>query len=189
MKVAISGHMNLPADAIGTLRDRLHDYLSEAQKKYRNIRGITCLAPGADQLFAEVCFELNIPYKVILPCADYSTIISDDDQRKAYFSALERASYMQRQNYQEGSGMAYWDASQKMIIEADLLIAIWNEEAAKGHGGTADVVKLAQDADKPVIILNPDKKEEIQEESKRSIWDILGTLPFPKMHEDDNESF
>lgn len=185
MKVAISGHINLPDQAIAPLRETLTNYLQEALSDHADLSGISCLAPGADQLFAEVCHSLQIPYKAVLPCQDYSDQISEQRQKATYFSALERATSMQRLDYQEGSGKAYWAASQHMIEEADLLIAIWNEQPARGHGGTADVVKLTQDLHKPVVILNPEQWAEIKEKPRKSLWDILKDLPAPKTHDDD----
>ena len=140
MKIAISGHINLPVQAISPLRETLTNYLQEALSDHADLSGISCLAPGADQLFAEVCHSLQIPYKAVLPCQDYSDQISDQKQKTAYFSALERATSMHRLDYSGGSSEAYWAASEHMMADADLLIAIWNEQPARSHGGTADVV-------------------------------------------------
>lgn len=38
---------------------------------------------------------------------------------------------------------------------SDLKIAVWDEAAAKGHGGTADIVRYCKDQAIPVTVINP----------------------------------
>ena len=191
MKVAITGHMQLPAAAVPTLRTKLTEYLSEVQSQHQSLSGISCLAPGADQLFAEVCYELNIAYEAILPCTDYSTVIQDEAKVAAFYSALERASSMQRLDFAEGSSKVYWEASQLMVQKADVVIAIWDELPARGHGGTGDVVQLAKVAGKAILILNPETINSTEAQPKKTLWElikeVLDRLPVPKtINEEDD---
>jgi hypothetical protein len=42
-----------------------------------------------------------------------------------------------------------------MVDRRDLLIAVWDGQPARGHGGTADVVQAAKDHRIPIQIIWP----------------------------------
>jgi hypothetical protein len=46
-------------------------------------------------------------------------------------------------------------ASRLMIDTADELLAVWDGQPARGHGGTADVVAYARSHGKPVHVIWP----------------------------------
>jgi len=48
------------------------------------------------------------------------------------------------------------DASRVMLERADMLLAVWDGKPARGYGGTADVVQLARDMRKPVVVVWPE---------------------------------
>jgi hypothetical protein len=47
------------------------------------------------------------------------------------------------------------DASRHMLADADVLLAVWDGQPARGYGGTADVVNAARDQGIPVTIVWP----------------------------------
>ena len=49
---------------------------------------------------------------------------------------------------------AYLDCGMETVNDADVLLALWDGEAAHGKGGTGDVVGYAKSLCKPVIIIN-----------------------------------
>jgi hypothetical protein len=47
------------------------------------------------------------------------------------------------------------DASLRMLVEADELLAVWDGQPARGYGGTADVVGVAREKGIPVTVVWP----------------------------------
>ena len=113
-----------------------------------------CLAKGADQLFAAVLLELEIPYVVVLPCRRYEKTFSGADLTK-FHHFLRRASRTQEQPFDEPSERAFYEAGKAVVEQSDLVIAVWDGKPARGLGGTADIVKYVEQQHKPLVHINP----------------------------------
>jgi hypothetical protein len=57
---------------------------------------------------------------------------------------------------------SFFEAGRYIVSKADVLFAAWDEQPAAGFGGTADVVELAIESARPILVVNP--------VSKRSHW-------------------
>ncbi len=68
-RVGITGHSNLPVESAPLVADALRAEL--AAHASDGLVGVSCLARGADQLFARVVLELGGALEVVLPAADY----------------------------------------------------------------------------------------------------------------------
>src|SRR5947209_19340538 len=68
-RVGITGHSNLTVDSSPLVADALRAEL--AAHASGGLVGVSCLARGADQLFARVVLELGGALEVVLPAADY----------------------------------------------------------------------------------------------------------------------
>ena len=155
---------NTPAcidKAKGWLREALQ---AEKADTEGTLYGIAGAASGVDLLFHEVCKELGIPTKVCLPIpieayrresvadggpdwvekfnrfiAEHPPIIlSDSEELPAWAEGIKDYSVFQRGNI--------WLMQDALLRpNADVtLIALWNQKAGEGPGGTADMVKLAK---------------------------------------------
>src|SRR4029077_15421939 len=51
---------------------------------------------------------------------------------------------------------AYLECGILVVEEADLLVAVWDGKPARGVGGTADIVTIARNSIKPLILVDPD---------------------------------
>ena len=49
---------------------------------------------------------------------------------------------------------AYLDAGMETVHDADIVLAVWDGEAARGKGGTGDVIAYARDLGRPLIIID-----------------------------------
>jgi hypothetical protein len=58
--------------------------------------------------------------------------------------------------FTESTSEAHMAASTFMLNQASRLWAIWDGKAARGYGGTADVVACARDNGLPVVVIWPD---------------------------------
>src|SRR5918995_976788 len=72
--------------------------LTEALRPHAaDLHGVTCLANGADQLFARAVHALHGTFEVVLPAADYRRTVIGPRERPAFDRLLRRAatvSYM-----------------------------------------------------------------------------------------------
>lgn len=154
MKVGITGHQDLGSlETITWLR-------YQVEKEISNIKidvGYSCLALGADQLFADILLKRNIPFIAVIPCRNYEQTFEEGflDKYKFFFTqAFDRIHL----DYEQPSELAFLNASKYMINNCEIMIAIWNGLPAKGLGGTADVVAYATKKHKKVIHINPISK-------------------------------
>ena len=68
-RIGITGHSNLSADSVPLVHQALVEVL--APHKSGDLVGVSCLARGADQIFAEVVLEAGGRLEVVLPSVDY----------------------------------------------------------------------------------------------------------------------
>lgn len=128
--------------------------------------GITSLAEGADQLFAEHVLAAGGRLVVILPAADYIRTFSDDSARERYRRLLDRATEVIRLPFETSSEDAYWAAGRAVVERSDRLLAVWNGKPAGGLGGTADVVAYAREHDRPTVIIWPPGAKRISDATR-----------------------
>ena|ERR1039458_8989587 len=112
--------------------------------------GCMSLAVGADQMYAALLIRQALPYTVVLPCERYEETFFAAEQ-KAYRFYLSRARSVLRLAFIAPSEEAFYEAGKDVVRRSDILIAVWDGRAAKGLGGTADIVHFAQSLSKRVI--------------------------------------
>ncbi len=152
MKVGITGHQQLGSEATITW---LAETLEKIIRQYHIDAGITSLAVGADQLYAEVLRKAHIPYIAVIPSTDYETTFQNTNDLERYQELLRGASERVHLPFEKPSETAFYEAGKQIANLSDMLLAIWNGLPAKGLGGTGDVVKYALSIKKPVVHLNP----------------------------------
>jgi hypothetical protein len=118
------------------------------------LTGISCLAVGADSLFAGLILQRGGRLEVILPFREYEQELPVQ-QKDKYQALLKMASAITVLEKRQSKQESYFEASKKVVDAADLLLAVWDGKPAKGLGGTADIVKYARQELKPVIHVDP----------------------------------
>jgi hypothetical protein len=124
--------------------------------------GCMSLAVGADQMYAALLVHHALPYTVVLPCERYEETFSETE-REAYRFYLSRARSVLRLRFIEPSEEAFYEAGKDVVRRSDILIAVWDGLAAKGLGGTADIVHFARSQSKRVLHIDT---------VKRALWAI-----------------
>jgi hypothetical protein len=119
--------------------------------------GFTCLATGADELFAEILRFERIGYTAIIPSYDYEKTFSVEEL-KVFLYSKNNAQKIIELNNSISSEKAFNEAGKAVIDFSDVLIAVWDGKKAKGLGGTGDVVKYAKENNRNIIHINPIKK-------------------------------
>lgn len=151
-RIAVSGHRGLSPQTMAAVRSGLRLQLSP----YRgDLVGVTCLADGADQLFAEVVLSLGGTIEVVVPAERYLDGLPAETHG-TYHDLLARASVVRRLEFVESTSESHMAASAQMLANVDLLLAVWDGLPAWGYGGTADVVAYARECGIPVIVVWPD---------------------------------
>ena len=119
----------------------------------------TPLASGADQIAAICARSSGYFVRALLPFepSEYRVDFADGEELDMFEQALEAADEVfvlpGRRSDVEG---AYLAVGESLVQTADILIAIWDGEQARGPGGTANVVDLALKSSTPVIHIHVD---------------------------------
>lgn len=151
--VGITGHTRLTADTaqliMDALREALKDHASSAP------HGVTCLAEGADQLFADAILEAGGTFDVVLPALDYRDAAVTPENHPTFDRLLASASSVSYMPFAESQPVAYLAASQELINRCSRIFAVWDGSPATHAGGTAQVVSVARAAGLPVQVIWP----------------------------------
>lgn len=115
---------------------------------------VSSLAVGADQLFAQIVLELGGTVIGIIPYVDIERSFYSDEDRERY-RAIARNSTLHILHTGGTDQDAYLAAGLRVVAESDMLMAVWNGQAAQGEGGTADIVQHALNTGVPILHIEP----------------------------------
>lgn len=151
-RIGVTGHARLSRETVRLV----YDALLAALRPYTgpDLVGVTCLCPGADQLFARAIIEVQGRYEVVLPAADYRDQITPASVA-AFDDLLTRAERVSWLPFTTSDRTAFKAASDKMLDRSEQLVAIWDGAESARLGDTADVVRTAQRRRIPVIVIWP----------------------------------
>jgi uncharacterized phage-like protein YoqJ len=136
----------------------LHDAILLEMSRRAVSKGVSSLAVGADQLFVQALIEKGIPYCVVIPSQDYQSTF-DASERSSYERYLQRADEVIELDFSEPSETAYLAAGKFIVDSVELLFAAWDGHAARGLGGTGDVVAYAEEKRTLVLHFNVETLE------------------------------
>ncbi|HEY6925852.1 MAG TPA: hypothetical protein VI653_20395 [Steroidobacteraceae bacterium] len=152
--VGFSGHRQLKdeAGAARAISEALADLRRELPGDWI---GLSSLATGSDQLFVEQVLGLGLSWHAILPLPvrDFQQDFSPPEWERAQLM-LTRADHVRVIDENGSREDAYLDCGMETVNDADVLIALWDGEPARGKGGTADVVDYAKSIGKPMLIID-----------------------------------
>ncbi len=151
-RLAITGHRSLPPATARLVDDALRAEI--ARYADGELVGLSCLADGADALFAQAVLDAGGRLIAVVPAEQYRDGLPES-HHPSYDALFSKASEIIRLDHTESDSTAHMNASQRMITEADRMLAVWDGKPARGHGGTADVVSAAQESGTPVTVIWP----------------------------------
>ncbi len=156
MIAGITGHQDLgDKETISWIKD----CLTKEIQKYNVTEGLTCLAIGADQLFADILDKFNIRYTAVIPSDNYEDTFDPNTALANYRLRLSNAKKSIKLDFPNPCEEAYYEAGKYIVDHSEIVFAIWNRKPAKGLGGTGDVVKYALDKNRIIIHINPISRE------------------------------
>jgi len=152
MRIGITGHQRLK-DAAGwaQVRARINEALDLAD---RPLIGLSSLAIGADQMFAEAVLQLGGNLELIIPFKGYELKFDDGSARLAYQRLLDQATKVETLEKAGSDEEAYLAAGRRIVDRCERLIAVWDGQPAAGLGGTADIVDYCKSLRKPIVLIS-----------------------------------
>lgn len=151
MIVGITGHRYFDSEETGYwVQAQLADLVTMPELSL----GVTNLAIGSDQWFAQSLLMQGLPFRAILPCRQYAATFLDSEF-PVYQDLLDQASELEVLDFEAPDNDAFLAGGQRIAEVCELLIAVWDGAPAKGKGGTAEVVAYARELGRPLIWVNP----------------------------------
>ncbi|GAA3853447.1 hypothetical protein GCM10023084_04600 [Streptomyces lacrimifluminis] len=148
-RIGVTGHRSIPAAVLPSVRTGIRRQLEGDEE----MEALSCLAAGADQLFADIALDHGVPVTAVIPGMDYEAHLGDADTRAAYRRLLgscrTRVNLPEEATHEE----AYFAAGRWIVDHVDRLVAVWDGQPARGLGGTGDVVAYARRMGVPVTVL------------------------------------
>jgi hypothetical protein len=152
-RIAVSGHRGLTPDVAALVDHAIRAEL--ATEDPDALVGITCLADGADQIFARAVLDTGGRLQVVIPARAYRDGLPADSHR-GYDELLAQAASITRIDRDDSTSDAHLEASIAMLATADRVLAVWDGQPSRAPGGTADVVHHARAHGIPVTVIWPD---------------------------------
>lgn len=153
MIVGVTGHQYLDDQTAWTwIESELNSFLSNVEHP---LVGVTSLAIGADQLFAEAILNNGGMLRVIVPFKGYELKFDVGYERNNYYRLIDKAESVETLEQKGSEEEEYMDAGKRVVNVSDFLVAVWDGKPADGLGGTADVIQYTKRQGKAVWHINP----------------------------------
>ncbi|MER5769448.1 hypothetical protein [Streptomyces sp. NPDC001985] len=149
-RIGITGHRFIPPEAHGHIRSGLRSALD---RQGAALEAISSLAVGADQIFADIALSCGAELTVVIPSGDYADGFTEPDELARFQELRGRAAREIRLGFAHSTDEAYYAAGAYIADNCDRLLAVWDGAPARGLGGTADIVRYAQDRGTPVTVI------------------------------------
>ncbi|SCF15301.1 hypothetical protein GA0074695_3827 [Micromonospora viridifaciens] len=153
LRVGITGHINLTPATERLVADALRVELRRISD--RPVHGVTCLAAGADQIFARAVLATGGTYEVILPARDYRSVAIGPDHRAAFDELLENATEVVHTGHDRSGTAAYVAANRELLRRVQRLVAVWDGEPGCHDASTDRTVEWARQRGIPTTVLWP----------------------------------
>ena len=142
----------MPAGTVRLISGALQAALEEQAAV---VTGLSCLADGADQIFARAVLDAGGQIEAVVPALRYREGLPGDALAE-YDALIARAVAVHPLPFRESTSEAHMAASEFMVGLADELWAVWDGEPARAYGVTADVVAYAREKGIPVRVIWPE---------------------------------
>ncbi|MET7302254.1 hypothetical protein [Embleya sp. NPDC005575] len=149
----ITGHINISAGSVPLVDRAIRDLLAKVAPN--ELVGYSCLAAGADAIFAHAVLDLGGRLVVLLPSADYGDTKVAPDYRASFEQLIAAAAEVRVMPFRRASQDAYAAANDALLAAVDVVFAVWDGRPGHARGGTAEVVGKARSVGKEVHVVWP----------------------------------
>ncbi|RLF46633.1 MAG: hypothetical protein DRN29_04855 [Thermoplasmata archaeon] len=150
-KIAFTGHRPGKLPNIAAVKSQVSQFLSRQLKLHPDLLVISGGALGADQLAAEVCIELGIPFVFVLPFPVSIFTARWNSSSRAHLRYLISHAVRTFVVQSTFSMSGYQRRNEVMVRHSNLLCAVWNGSS----GGTANTVRYAQSVGREIHFIRP----------------------------------
>ena len=155
LRIGVTGHTDLSLAAETRVRDGMRAAIQRlAAGHHGQLRGVSCLAPGADMIFAQIMLEFHAAIEAVVPADDYRQTLSPRCAEE-FDRLVARASTVDYMKHRQSGVRAFRAANAELLRRSTHLIAVLDRDAPPKPGGTAEVVRKARAAGIPVEIISP----------------------------------
>ena len=166
MRIGVTGHTNMAADSVPLVAAEIRKALSEFGLP---LIGVSCLARGADQVFARVILELGGQLHVVLPAADYRERKVKPDNREEFEALISQTASVKVLPFETSNRDAYAAANEEVLGSVDALVAVWDGTPSDGKGGTGDTVQAARRCGVPVSVVWPNGASRLSDNARNGV--------------------
>ncbi len=152
-RIAVTGHMKLTAESGPLIREAILGLLR--QVKAGELVGVSCLARGADTIFAQAVIDVGGALEVVVPSADYRRAKVRPDHAAQFDRLLALAVKVHTAPFSHAGPEAYEAANRLLLSSCDVLYAVWDGESGVDRGSTGAVVQQARVRGIPVEVVWP----------------------------------
>jgi hypothetical protein len=146
--------MNLTPASVPLVYQAITDALTPVAGD--ELTGVSCIARGADSIFAQAILDLGGQLEVVLPSANYREQKVKPDHAPQFDDLMRRAAKVHILPFDEANRDAYEAANETLLTSADRLLAVWDGQGGVDKGSTASVVVEAKERGLPVEIIWPE---------------------------------
>ena len=153
-RVGVTGHRDLARpDAARRAVDEVLDALPQP------LVAVSSLAEGADRIVAQAVLERpggSLRVVLPLPVDDYVADFAGEGSVRDFNDLVAAADDVQVIDLDSGDQpreAAYERAGLAVIDGSDVLVALWDGEAGRGRGGTAETVRTARSLGRQVLVI------------------------------------
>jgi len=158
MRVGVTGHQRLDEPtAWGWVAKAIEQELDALPW---HLVGVTSLALGSDQLFAQVVLQCGGSIHAVIPFPGYERTFHGAVLQK--YRQLSAHAEIEVLNIAGSEQDAYLTSGRRVADLSELMFAVWDGLPAKGKGGTADIVAYALAKKVPLIHFNPSDRSVIR---------------------------
>lgn len=153
--MGVTGHRNIDAAIISPRIGEAIELVRKELPEGAGLEVLTSLAEGADLLALELAANAGLRTHVLLPLpwAEFSKDLGA--ARTSAERAMARASSCRVAPGNGERPECYADANTELLLLADIIIAVWDGEPARGVGGTEEVVTQARASGLPLMWIHP----------------------------------
>lgn len=138
------------------VRSRIDDVVEQRPSP---VVGVSSLAPGADQVFANSVLDHGGVLEVVVPFPEYEARLAVAGGQIPYRILLAQTARRVELTAARSDEESYFAAGRLIVDSTDVLLAVWDGATGKGSGGTSDIVAYARRTGKPVIHIDPFKHQ------------------------------
>jgi len=160
LRIAVTGHRDLCADD-AALTGAVAGALAQIESRLRpgtsatpvGLAVVSALAEGADRIVAWLALERGASLEVVLPMppGDYLADFESATSQVDFAALLAQATTITELAWAGERDEAYERAGRMIVDRSDVVLALWDGRAARGRGGTAEVVSYAEQQGVPVL--------------------------------------